>query len=746
MALLSSLLIFVAVFVMAILNIYNMRDLSLQTALTVTESKVKGDMISLKDQVAQNYGLLRVQNGQLCDEKGRSLEGRNELIDRISKDFEIDATILIRNGSGFRRVVTSLTDASGKRIVGAPMSSDNVALEPLLSGRNYTGEILVLGRPFIGSYDPIFAPGSREVIGALSVGVEMSRVYAIIDARSGRLILIILLSAAAMILIALFLNFNLLNRLIVKPIQKIIEVLQKVQTGDIGQKILLHQKDEIGEIADHLNLTLENLKSLVMIIQNEAEEVDNIGADLSSNMTRTAEAMNEINTGIQHIQKQIVEQTDSVTATNAAVENIAENIVQLTHEIETQSDSVIQSSSAVEEMLTNISSVTGITRTNAEKVERLSDASEVGRTGLQAVATDMQEIAQESEGLLEINGVLQNIASQTNLLAMNAAIEAAHAGEAGMGFAVVADEIRKLAESSGKQSKTIGTVLKKIRDAMTKISIATGSVLEKFQAIDASVKTVADQEEQIRSAMEEQSSKSRQILEAMEKLTKISQTVKNGAEEMQQSSREIITQGQNLKKVTAEIAIGMNDMAKRTKEVNSSVHHVNSISCKNKGNIDTLRQAISHFIIRDQHYTWDGSLAIGVEKIDSQHRQLFDAINGLMDAVDQGKGKVEAKKYLDFLVNYTATHFAEEEVIQRNCGYPDFENHHRIHETFKRVTVELAGELEEYGPTEALVKAVKRKFGDWLVTHIKGQDSRIAAHIRETANSTAAGPSALKQR
>ena len=124
---------------------------------------------------------------------------------------------------------------------------------------------------------------------------------------------------------------------------------------------------------------------------------------------------------------------------------------------------------------------------NSDNVHDLTEASEVGRNGLQEVAANIHEIARESEGLMEINSVMENIASQTNLLSMNAAIEAAHAGEAGKGFAVVADEIRKLAESSSEQSKTIGSVLKKIKSSIDKITKSTENVLLKFEAMDHGV-------------------------------------------------------------------------------------------------------------------------------------------------------------------------------------------------------------------------------------------------------------------
>jgi methyl-accepting chemotaxis protein len=219
----------------------------------------------------------------------------------------------------------------------------------------------------------------------------------------------------------------------------------------------------------------------------------------------------------------------------------------------------------------------------------------VGRTGLQDVATDIQEIARESEGLMEINGVMQNIASQTNLLSMNAAIEAAHAGDAGKGFAVVADEIRKLAESSGVQSKTISNVLKKIKSSIDKITKSTENVLNRFGAIDSSVRTVAQQEEVIRNAMEEQGEGSKQVLQSAGDLNGITQQVKSGSEEMLEGSREVMNESRNLEKMTQEITSGMNEMASGADQINVAVSHVNEISGKNREGIETLIREVSRF-------------------------------------------------------------------------------------------------------------------------------------------------------
>jgi methyl-accepting chemotaxis protein len=277
------------------------------------------------------------------------------------------------------------------------------------------------------------------------------------------------------------------------------------------------------------------------------------------------------------------------------MEQIAVNIGKLNGHVENQTANVSQSSSAIEEMLAKINSVTQTLVRNADNVKQLMEASEVGRTGLQDVASDIQEIARESEGLLEINAVMENIASQTNLLSMNAAIEAAHAGEAGKGFAVVADEIRKLAENSGEQSKTIRMVLTKIKDAIEKITGSTENVLNKFGAIDNGVKTVSDQEAEIRQTMEEQSTGSKQILEAIGRLNEANQLVKSSSREMLEGSKQVINESKNLEMLTGEISNEMNEMATGAEQINVAVTHVNTISGKNKENIDVLVREVSKF-------------------------------------------------------------------------------------------------------------------------------------------------------
>jgi methyl-accepting chemotaxis protein len=301
------------------------------------------------------------------------------------------------------------------------------------------------------------------------------------------------------------------------PLIKVSLLLKDIAQGegDLTKKIPEKGNDVIADISRHVNQTLVKIRNLVINIKREAGTLFEIGNDLSQNMSDAAAAVHEINANIQSINNRIKRQGASVTETHETMGHLVTGINGLDGHIENQSANISQASSSIEEMVANINSVTDTLVKNGENVKTLTEASEVGRTGLQEVSADIQEIARESEGLLEINSVMENIASQTNLLSMNAAIEAAHAGEAGKGFAVVADEIRKLAESSSEQSKTIGNVLKKIKTSIDKITRSTENVLSKFEAIDSSVKTVSEQEETIRNAMENQGAGSKQILEGV---------------------------------------------------------------------------------------------------------------------------------------------------------------------------------------------------------------------------------------
>jgi len=439
-----------------------------------------------------------------------------------------------------------------------------------------------------------FTAGTSKSAWSYAVGIPYKIVIAPVYSM---MYISAIIGAAVLILVILASVF--FSRSICKPIIKVTETLKNISEGegDLTKTINVHSKDEIGSLAHYFNQTLAKIKNLVASIKKEAHVLSETGNSLATNMTQTAAAVNQIVSNVQSIKGLVINQSSSVTETNETMEQLVTNIVKLNDHVENQSSNVTQASSAIEQMVANIRSVTSTLVSNAQNVSALKEASDVGRTGLQEVVVDIQEIARESEGLLEINMVMESISSQTNLLSMNAAIEAAHAGEAGKGFAVVADEIRKLAESSSGQSKTIKVVLKKIKESIDKITNSTGTVLDKFEAIDQSVRIVSEQEESIRNAMQEQGEGSKQILEGVSNVNDITRQVKSSSNEMHVEAKDVINESNNLDNVTQEIASGMNEMASGAEQINMAVNDVREISQKNRMGIDTLIKEVSRFKI-----------------------------------------------------------------------------------------------------------------------------------------------------
>lgn len=365
--------------------------------------------------------------------------------------------------------------------------------------------------------------------------------------------------------------------------------------GDLTRRLEVARKDEIGELARYFNATMDNIQSMIQNIQREANTLNHVGADLSSSMTEAAAAVNEITANINSVKNQVENQATGVNRADTTVEGITKSIEKLDSRITDQSANVVESTSSIEEMVANIASVTRILEKNADAFRDLMTAFESGNNQLEDVSTNIQEIARESEGLIEASTVIESIASQTNLLAMNAAIEAAHAGESGKGFAVVADEIRKLAEHSGVQGKSISVVLKKLKESIDQVATSSQSARDAFAHVAELTEVVNEQERVIKAAMDEQNVGSTQVLEAIRQINEITARVKHESNEMLSGGRTVHEEMKRLSAITVEITNSMAEMSVGTNEINIAVSHVDDISKQNKESINVLSEQIQRF-------------------------------------------------------------------------------------------------------------------------------------------------------
>ena len=383
----------------------------------------------------------------------------------------------------------------------------------------------------------------------------------------------------------------------IKPIKLTLSILKNISEGegDLTARLPVQGYGEISDLSIYFNRTMEKIRSAIETVGCNIAGMQGVGQNLSNNMIGTASAVNQISANIVGAKQQVLTQASGVTETAATVEEIIHTIKQLNGSIENQSVRLGKSFSAIEQMVSNTASTTQTLDKTNEVIKTLAAATAEGKETVATSSSVTQKIAEESGSLLEASNVIQHIASQTNLLAMNAAIEAAHAGESGKGFAVVADEIRKLAEESSTQGKAITATLKVLGGEIETLSSSAKTAEEKFTEIFMLSDQVKTMSQKLMEVMREQGMESSSVLKELHEINTVTTQVNEGSAEILRGGENAAREMKKLDELTRVITDSMNEMANKAMQIDNAMNEINEISLKNKLSIENLVNEVNKF-------------------------------------------------------------------------------------------------------------------------------------------------------
>ena len=386
---------------------------------------------------------------------------------------------------------------------------------------------------------------------------------------------------------------------ITKPLYQTTKALKAISEKNADLTISLSElgNDEFTALAHYFNKTIRKIKDTMTFVKQNAKNLKSSTETLSGKIDSGAASANEISLTAENVKQQALTQAASVEEAVTTISHIGGTIEKLNAGVDKQSSTIEIAASAINELVSNVETITKVLEENMDKIRLLQESSEFAKVSTLEVSKLMVTINESSQGLIEASAMIEGIAAQTNLLAMNAAIEAAHAGESGRGFAVVATEIRKLAEESAKQGKSISGVLKSLKEQIKNITDAVQTSEVTFNKIFNLANAIRGHEEYVVMAMSEQRTGNKQVLDAISNVNELTREVSAHSSEMKIGSLQINAEMEHLAQITALLKNAMNEVAQAITVINAALMEIQNTAKRNNASVESLDSEIQKFVM-----------------------------------------------------------------------------------------------------------------------------------------------------
>lgn len=567
--------------------------------------------------------------------------------------------------SEFEKMFKNENDAENLKMVAEIRSSfDNFYKLGQEMAQAYIDKGMDAGNTMMKEFDPASEKLTSEVEKlANSQVAELNKTLTNVENANKHAVMLNLILGLISVLLAGAISV-VLSKHFVGIVNSVLATLRDIASGDLTRRVSVDSKDELGEMAQNLNDTIKKVEEIIVNVKEATAQL------------------------------------------NAATEEISSSSQQISDGAQQQSASFEQLTSSVQANASNAASANEIAQGTTKEAE-------VAGHGMDHTIEAMAGIEKSSKQISDAVAIITDIAEQTNLLALNAAIEAARAGEHGKGFAVVADEVRKLAERSATSAKEIVELInqstKQVADGV-KLSKNAGQSLKQ---IVVNIGKVADQIGSISSATQEQAA-------TMEENTSITESNASASEELAASAEEMAAQAEALQSMVDRFKTSSNEIRKH-----ALVQQVQKKS---------VEPIVTEKVVRQiKRLEWKDVYATGVEEIDVQHRKLFKMINELGDAIKAGQGPQAAPQALKFLGDYVKTHFGYEEECMHKLKCPVAHKNKEAHESFLKLFSKYNNRFKQEGYKDEVIYELHTVAVDWLVKHICGVDVNLKHCVNKAA-------------